>query len=201
MKDLPSLQALIQQLRHIPYVASKQVYRVALYLLTAPNERVSNLLSTITNARERMRPCVVCGNWAEGDERCIICANDQRDAGLLCIVEEWPDLYALERLGEYRGRYHVLGGALNPLEGVGPQQLRIQALIDRLATEPIRELIFALNPTPEGEATLSYIRSKIPAACGVTCSRLASGMPTGSHLAYLDRTTIHRALAGRQQLS
>jgi len=199
MRDLPSLQGLIQQLRHIPYVASKQVYRVALYLLTAPSERVSKLVEAIQEARQRMNPCTSCGNWAEGSFLCSVCRDEKRDESVICVVEEWPDLYALERLGEYRGRYHVLGGALNPLEGVGPDQLRIALLAQRLKQGDVKEVIFAINPTPEGEATISYIRAKMPHE-GITFSRLASGMPTGSHLAYLDRTTIHRALAGRQLL-
>ncbi|MDQ5940539.1 MAG: recombination protein RecR [Candidatus Dependentiae bacterium] len=199
MRDLPSLQALIQQLRHIPYVASKQVYRVALYLLTAPEERSVKLLDAITQARQAVTPCELCGNWAERAVRCTVCSDPKRDESLLCVVEQWPDLYAIERLGEYRGRYHVLGGVLSPLEGVGPDQLRIAGLVSRLAIEPVREVIFAINPTPEGEATMGYIRTKMPSS-GIVFSRLASGMPTGSHLAYLDRTTIHRALAGRQLL-
>ncbi|MDQ5890326.1 MAG: recombination protein RecR [Candidatus Dependentiae bacterium] len=199
MRDLPSLQALIQQLRHIPYVASKQVYRVALYLLTAPDERAAKLVEAIAQARSAVAPCELCGNWAEKSVRCTVCSDVHRDANLLCVVEQWPDLYAIERLGEYRGRYHVLGGVLSPLEGIGPDQLRISQLVQRLTQESIREIIFAINPTPEGEATMSYIRTKMPKD-GPICSRLASGMPTGSHLAYLDRTTIHRALAGRQPL-
>ncbi len=199
MRDLPSLQALIQQLRHIPYVASKQVYRVALYLLTAPEERTAKLVDAIAQARQAVAPCELCGNWAERSVRCTVCSDPKRDESVLCVVEQWPDLYAIERLGEYRGRYHVLGGVLSPLEGVGPDQLRIAGLVSRLAIEPVREVIFAINPTPEGEATMGYIRTKMPSS-GIIFSRLASGMPTGSHLAYLDRTTIHRALAGRQLL-
>jgi len=199
MRDLPSLQALIQQLRHIPYVASKQVYRVALYLLTASPERTERLLKAIVQARSAVAPCTKCGNWAEESALCVVCSDNKRDESLLCVVEQWPDLYAIERLGEYRGLYHVLGGVLNPLEGIGPDQLRITQLATRLAHEPVREVIFAINPTPEGEATMAYVRSKL-ASSGIVFSRLASGMPTGSHLAYLDRTTIHRALAGRQPL-
>ncbi len=199
MRDLPSLQALIQQLRHIPYVASKQVYRVALYLLTAPEDRSAKLIEAIAQARNSVIACQQCGNWAERAVRCVVCTDVRRDTSLVCVVEQWPDLYAIERLGEYRGLYHVLGGVLSPLEGVGPDQLRITQLVARLAVEPIREVIFAINPTPEGEATISYVRSKMPNS-GIVFSRLASGMPTGSHLAYLDRTTIHRALAGRQPL-
>jgi recombination protein RecR len=199
MRDLPSLQALIQQLRHIPYVASKQVYRVALYLLTASPERAEKLIDAIMHARASMVPCVQCGSWAEQATVCVVCADPLRDASLVCVVEQWPDLYAIERLGEYRGRYHILGGVLSPLEGIGPEELRIKELVSRVSHEPIKEIIFALNPTPEGEATMSYVRSKLPAA-GVIVSRLASGMPTGSNLSYLDRTTIHRALSGRQPL-
>lgn len=199
LRDLPALQALINQLRHIPYLASKNVYRVALHLLSVDQDRVNKLLKTIAEAREHISACQACGNWAENAKVCSICSDPSRDSSIVCVVEQWPDLYALERVGQYRGRYHVLGGVLSPLEGIGPEKLRIAELVKRVDTEKVSELIFAINPTPEGEATMSYVRTKLPAE-GVTYSRLASGMPTGSSLAYMDRTTIYKALAGRQPL-
>jgi recombination protein RecR len=199
LRDLPALQALINQLRQIPYLASKHVYRVALHLLSVEQDRVDKLLKTIGKAREQIAPCQVCGNWAENTKLCSICSDVSRDQSLVCVVEQWPDLYALERVGQYRGRYHVLGGVLSPLEGIGPEQLRVAELIKRVEKESVSELIFAINPTPEGEATMSYIRTQLPSE-GVTYSRLASGMPTGASLAYMDRTTIYKALAGRQPL-
>lgn len=199
LRDLPALQDLINQLRHVPYLASKHVYRVALHLLSADQAHVDKLVSSIGQAREHIAPCGTCGNWAQTAQLCTICADANRDTNLLCVVEEWPDLYAIERVGEYGGRYHVLGGVLSPLEGIGPDQLRIKQLVERIEKEGITELIFAINPTPEGEATMSYVRAQLPAV-GIVYSRLASGMPTGASLAYMDRTTIHKALSGRQPL-
>lgn len=199
LRDLPALQDLINQLRHVPYLASKHVYRVALHLLSAEQVNIDKLLASISTARDQIAPCGVCGNWAQQAQQCTICADANRDTNTLCVVEQWPDLYAIERVGEYGGRYHVLGGVLSPLEGVGPDQLRISQLLARIEKEGITEIIFAINPTPEGEATMSYVRAQLPAA-GIVYSRLASGMPTGASLAYMDRTTIHKALSGRQPL-
>lgn len=199
LKDLPALQALINQLRHVPYLASKHVYRVALHLLSTDQDRVDSLLAAIAQARQQITACKTCGNWAQNATACTICADPNRDSSLVCVVEQWPDLFAIERIGDYRGTYHVLGGVLSPLEGIGPDQLRVSALKKRVEEDKVSELIFAINPTPEGEATMSYLRTQLPAS-GVTYSRLASGMPTGSSLAYMDRTTIHKALTGRQPL-
>jgi len=196
---LPSLQRLINQLRHVPYLASKNVYRVALHLLTADKEAVEQLCQAIWKAKEQVKPCRTCGNWAEQEDICCICRDARRDTSIVCVVEEWPDLYAVERAGEFRGVYHVLGGVLCPLEGVGPDQLRVDELVKRIADADVREIIFATNPTPEGEATVSYLLSKLPSE-GIMYSRLASGVPTGSSLAYMDRTTIHKAISGRRQL-
>ena len=196
---LPSLQKLINQLRHVPYLASKNVYRVALHMLTAEKESIEQLCGAIWKAKERVHACKACGNWAEGSEFCSVCSSPRRDKTVICVVEGWPDLYAIERAGEFNGVYHVLGGSLCPLEGIGPDQLRIKELVARVEAGDIFEIIFATNPTPEGEATVSYLLSKLPKE-GLVYSRLASGVPTGAALAYMDRTTIHKALSGRRQL-
>lgn len=197
LHNLPALQALINQLRQVPALASRNVYRVALYFLTADADRVTQLISSIETARLRVTACAVCGGWAQDAPRCVVCADASRDRSVVCVVEEWTDMFAIERLQEFNGVYHILGGALNPLEGVGPEQLRVQELAARVGADQVQEIIFAINPTPEGEATISYVRSRLPAT-NVRYSRLANGLPTGGQLAYMDRTTIHKALIGRQ---
>jgi recombination protein RecR len=199
LHKLPALQALINQLRLVPFLASRNVYRVALHMLTAPDDKVQGLVHSIESARKHIAPCKTCGAWAQDAELCVVCSDPRRDQSLVCVVEEWTDMFAIERLQEFSGVYHVLGGALNPLEGIGPEKLRITPLAERIQKGAVREIIFAINPTPEGEATVSYVRARLPQS-SVQYSRLASGMPTGGQLAYMDRTTIHKALVGRQTM-
>lgn len=199
LQGLPALHKLINQLRHVPYLASKNVYRVALYFLTAEQARIDQLMEAITEAKAVVAPCKTCGNWAEKSPNCSVCADGSRDPALICVVEQWHDLYAIERSGSFKGVYHVLGGVLSPLEGIGPDELRVKELMDRVQSGEVREIIFATNPTPEGEATVSFLTSKLPLE-GISYSRLASGVPTGGSLSYMDRTTIHKALQGRQPL-
>jgi recombination protein RecR len=194
--QLPVFQQLIRQLQRIPYLASKNVYKVAIYFLTSDQKAIENLCATIIEAKKAIRPCVRCFNWTEGAELCTICASQKRDQSIICVVETWYDLFALENAGEYRGVYHVLGGALCPLEGVGPDQLTIPAFLSRL-DDSVKEIIFATNPTPEGEATASYIWSKMNKK-SINVSKLASGVPIGSSLEYMDRVTIGKALLGRR---
>jgi recombination protein RecR len=195
-QQLPTLHRLVNQLRHVPYLASKNVYRVALYLLQADQQKIEQLCATILQARQLLKHCVVCCNWTESAELCDICQSAKRDSGTVCVVETWHDLLAIEQAGSYHGVYHVLGGALSPLEGIGPEHLSIQLLLQRIATSSIKEVIFATNPTPEGEATASFITSKIDKN-RVMVSRLASGMPTGASLEFVDRITIYKAMVGR----
>lgn len=194
--QLPVFQQLIRQLQRVPYLASKNVYKVAIHFLTSDKAAVEQLCSTILEAKKKLSPCPRCYNWAENGALCSICANQRRDQHTICVVETWYDLFALENAGEYAGLYHVLGGALCPLEGIGPDQLSVSALLSRL-DGTITEIIFATNPTPEGEATASYIWSKIDKK-SIRLSKLASGVPTGSSLEYMDRVTIGKALVGRQ---
>lgn len=195
--QLPSLQKLIRQLQRIPYLASKNVYRVAGHLLSCDNAATDALCSAIQEAKEQIVPCKKCFNWAQATDLCWICSSLSRDNKMICVVETWHDLMALENAGGYNGMYHVLGGALCPLEGIGPSKLHIEELVKRLSAGGVSEIIFATNPTPEGEATASYISSKIQ-KLSIPISRLASGMPIGSNLEQMDRITISKALVGRR---
>lgn len=194
-KGLPTLQKLISQLQRIPYLASKNIYKVAGYFLEASPEEIVRLVTVLQEIKEKIKVCGLCFNWAEGQELCSICLDQGRDRSILCVVETWHDLIAIERAQEFKGVYHVLGGALSPLNGIGPDQIRIKELIARL-DGTVKEVIFATNPTPEGEATASFISTKFSEALFV--SKLASGMPTGASLEYIDRVTINRAFAGRR---
>ncbi len=195
--QLPALQKLIRQLQRVPYLASKNIYRVASHFLTSDDKNVEAFCQTILEAKKQIKPCLVCFNWTENQDQCSICSSEKRDRRVICVVETWHDLWALETSGEYRGVYHVLGGALCPLEGIGPDHLTVKQLLVRLTSNEVDELIFATNPTPEGEATASYIHTKI-SKLPLKVSRLASGVPTGASLEYMDRVTISKALLGRQ---
>lgn len=195
--QLPALQKLIRQLQRVPYLASKNIYRVACHFLTSDDKQIEAFCQAIIEAKKNIRPCSRCFNWTEQKELCDICSSVKRAHGIICVVETWHDLWALENAGEYRGVYHVLGGALCPLEGIGPDHLTIKQLIARVGLGDVEELIFATNPTPEGEATASYIHSKI-SKLPIKVSRLASGVPIGASLEYMDRVTISKALLGRQ---
>lgn len=197
MKHIPTMQRLTRQLQNIPYLASKNLYRVAAYFLTSDKKQLEQLCQAILDAKAKIRRCNVCFNWTETQEVCEICVSDKRDKGCICVVESWHDLLAIEKSEEFRGVYHVLGGALCPLEGVGPDDLMINEFLQRI-DHSVKEVIFATNPTPEGEATASLIASKMVDFSHVKISRLASGVPMGSSLEYMDRVTIHRALSGRR---
>jgi len=199
--QLPVLQKLIRQLQRVPYLASKNVYKVAAYFLTSDDKVIEQLCQTILEAKRAIQYCSVCHNWTENKEICSICSSDKRDKTVICVVETWLDLFAVEKAGGYNGVYHVLGGVLCPLDGIGPDNLNIETLLHRVNVnnsthETIKEVIFATNPTPEGEATASLISSKIKVPLQV--SKLASGVPTGSSLEYMDRVTIYKALLGRR---
>jgi len=194
--QLPIFQKLIRQLQRVPYLASKNVYRVAMYFLTTDQKAIEQLCATILEAKKAIQPCQHCFNWTEAGNQCSICSSDKRDKSVICVVETWHDLFAIENAGNFKGLYHVLGGALCPLEGIGPDQLTIDRLVKRV-DDQIQEVIFATNPTPEGEATASYIWSKINTR-PLQISKLASGVPIGSSLEYMDRVTIGKALIGRR---
>jgi len=188
---------LIEQLRRLPGIGPRSAQRLAFHLLRAPQAEVEALADAILEVKRRVRLCAVCYHITEG-ERCRFCLDDSRDHGIVCVVEQPLDVFAIERTG-YRGVYHVLHGVLNPLEGVGPEQLRIAELVERVRSGGIREVIMATNPSLEGEATAMYIR-RLLEPFGVQVTRLARGLPAGADLDYLDDATLTRALEGRQAL-
>lgn len=198
MPPTDPIQQIVHQLSRLPGIGRKSATRLAYFILRQPDDYASRLADALLAARRDIRPCGICGNLT-GRDPCRICADESRDRFTLCVVEHVPDLLAVEATGEYRGLYHVLEGAISPLSGIGPEDLRIAALMTRLETEAIEELIVATNPTVDGEATALYIK-KLAAPSGVKLSRIASGMPVGSDLEYLDRETITRALAGRREM-
>ena len=192
------LELLIEELVKLPSVGQKSAMRLALHLLRVPKEDALRLAEAIRAVRERVGFCGTCGNFSENDP-CALCTDGQRDGAVLCVVEQPGDVLALERTGSFRGRYHVLGGALSPLEGTSPDQLRIRQLLERLRSGEVREIILATNPNVNGEATALYL-SKLIAPLGVKVTRIARGVPMGSDLEYSDLVTLARALEGRREV-
>jgi len=193
---LPSLQKLVRQLQQLPYLASKNVYRVALHFLTTDEKYLNQFCQTILDAKRNVKSCSICFNWTEGGDTCFICSSEKRDKSIICVVETWYDLFAIEKAGGFNGVYHVLGGVLCPLEGVGQDDLNIDSFFKRISKNT-QEVILATNPTPEGEATASFLSSKLDKT-KVCVSRLASGVPIGSTLEFMDRVTVYKALSGRR---
>jgi recombination protein RecR len=193
------VQALIDELGRMPGVGPKSAQRIAFHLLKLPNDDVARLVRAITEAKAKVRFCGRCWNVAEG-ELCPICLDDRRDSQILCVVEESRDIVAIEKTGEFRGRYHVLLGAMNPLEGVGPEQLKMKELFARIEPEDIQEVILCTNPNTEGEVTAMYI-ARMMKPFGVRVTRIASGLPVGGDLEYADELTLGRALEGRRDVS
>jgi len=192
------LEQLIDELVKLPAVGQKSAQRLALHLLRVPRDEALRLAEAIRAAREKVGFCSVCGLFSEEDP-CPIDRDPQRDPHVVCVVEQPGDVLALERTGSFRGRYHVLGGALSPLEGTQPENLRIRELLARLRAEPIEEIILATNPNVAGEATALYL-SRLLAPLGVRVTRIARGVPMGSDLEYSDQVTLARALEGRREI-
>jgi recombination protein RecR len=192
------VQTLIDELGRLPGIGPKSAQRIAYYLLKAAPEDANRLAKSITEAKARVSWCRRCFNIAQG-ELCGFCRDDRRDAALLCVVEEPRDIVAVERTHEFTGRYHVLQGAISPIEGIGPEQLRVKELLRRVGEESITEVILATNPNIEGEATAMYL-AKLLQPLGVTVTRLASGLPVGGDLEYADEVTLGRALEGRREV-
>jgi len=194
-----AVQDLIDELGRLPGVGPKSAQRIAFHLLSTDGDDVQRLADAITTVKEKVRFCDTCGNIAES-ELCRICADPRRDQTVICVVEEPKDVVAIERTREFRGRYHVLGGAIDPMNGVGPDDLRIRQLLTRLGDNAIEEVIIATDPNIEGEATATYLaRMLVP--LGMTISRLASGLPVGGDLEYADEVTLGRAFEGRRTVS
>ncbi len=190
------VQDLIDELGRLPGIGPKSAQRIAFHLLAADAADVRRLAAVLVEVKERVRFCRVCGNVAEEDE-CRICRDPRRDLTALCIVEEPKDVVAIERTREFRGRYHVLGGAISPIEGIGPDDLRVKELMTRLADSAIVEIILATDPNLEGEATATYL-ARLVKPMGLRVTRLASGLPVGGDLEYADEVTLGRAFEGRR---
>lgn len=195
--NIAPLAKLIEQFERMPGVGKKSAQRMAFYVLNLPDQKAEEFADAITQAHKKIRKCSVCCNLADC-EKCSICASETRDKGVICVVEDPRDVIAIERTREYKGTYHVLHGAISPMNGVGPDQLTIKELLKRI-DDSVREIILATNPTIEGEATAMYI-SKLLKPLGVTVSRLAYGVPVGADLEYADEVTLSRAIEGRRIL-
>jgi recombination protein RecR len=198
LNDLPSVERLIEALRHLPGVGKRSAERLALHLLSAPAEEARFISESIRVARERVSMCSICRNLTETDP-CLICSDLRRDHSVVCVVEHPSGAMAIEKANAYRGLYHVLHGALNPLDGIGPSELSIDALMRRLESGEIREVIVATNATAEGEATAMYLSKRI-GKLGVSVTRIAHGVPMGSGLEFADDITLSHALQGRTRI-
>lgn len=195
--QLQSFAQLIKTLQQVPYLASKNVYKVADFFLGITEKQLEQFCAVLLTAHERIRPCPVCFCWYEVGKLCFLCSDTTRDHSLVCVVETWHEMLVIEKTKGYQGVYHILGGAICPLEGIGPDELTINQLIERVNTNSIKELILATNQTPEGEATAAYIARKLEAS-QVQLSCLARGLPVGSSIESMDRLTIFKALNERR---
>jgi recombination protein RecR len=196
-----SIQSLITALERLPGIGPKSASRLAFYLLRAPDEISQDLAAALASLKAKTAFCQECFNITEaGRERCEVCESTQRDATLVCVVEEALDVVALERTGGFHGKYHVLQGVLSPIEGIGPDDLKIRQLVERVRRGDVKEVILATNPSMEGDATALYLRQQLE-PLGVRVTRLARGLPVGGDLEYADQNTLLRALSGRQEMS
>lgn len=196
IENIPSLARFLRQLQQVPYLASKNVYRVMHHFLEMSPERKEQFCRALSDAHAQIIKCQRCWTWQERDMACLFCDNAKRDHTTICVVETWQDVYAIEQSGGYKGGYHVLGGALNPLAGISLEHLKIKELVARI-TDQHNEIILALNQTPEGDATSLCISRALKAKnIQVTC--LARGIPVGSSLEFTDRVTLHKALSDRR---
>jgi recombination protein RecR len=193
----PAVENLVAQLARLPGVGSRTAHRLAFHLLQRPKDEALALAQAIEDVKERVRFCRECGNLTE-EELCAICADARRDRATICVVEQPVDVISLERTHEYRGLYHVLGGALSPLDGVEPEHLRIDELVRRVDRDGVQEVVLATNPTMTGEATAAFLADRLRNRVRVT--RLASGLPVGGDLEYADEVTLGRALSGRREM-
>jgi recombination protein RecR len=193
-----AIEELITELARLPGIGRKTAQRLTFHLLQQPPEQVGRLASVLASVTERVHPCQECGNLTE-DQPCAICGDPRRDGGVVCVVEEPSTVAVVDRSTDFRGRYHVLGGHLSPLDGVGPESLRLDRLVQRVRTGGVREVILATNPSMEGEVTATYIQQLL-AGMGVRVTRLARGLPMGGDLEYIDGVTLAHALVARQDV-
>jgi len=193
-----AIQDLIDALGRLPGIGPKSAQRIAFHILQADSEIADSLVDAVRTVKERVKFCTECGNVSE-EGQCRICRDPRRDPSKICVVEESKDVIAIERTREFRGKYHVLGGAISPIDGIGPDQLRIRELMQRLADSAITEIVLATDPNLEGEATATYL-ARLIKPMGISVSRLASGLPVGGDLEYADEVTLGRAFEGRTSL-
>ncbi len=196
MDGLPSLSRLIRQLQRLPYLATKNVYRVSQYFLELSPAQREEFCRVLLESCQALRPCPVCCAWSEVDKGCLFCDAPARDHSIICVVESWYDLQAIEQTGVYKGLFHVLGGVLSPLDGIGPGELSVEKLQKRVPGA-VKEVVIALNQTPEGEATAAFI-ARLLKGTGVLVTCLARGLPVGASLEYSDRLTLNKALLERR---
>lgn len=195
----PAMEKLTEQFKRLPGIGAKSAQRLAFYVLSLPREQAGEFAQAILDAKDKVKTCPVCQNLTEGDGPCALCESFKRDKGTICVVAEPKDVIAMERGGEYNGLYHVLHGVISPMNHVGPDELKIRELLDRVAQGGVSEVIMATNPDTEGEATAMYL-SRLLKPFAVKITRLAYGIPVGSHLEYADNATLMRALEGRQEM-
>lgn len=189
---------MVNQLSKLPGVGQKTAQRLAYYIISLPEEQVRELAVSIFNGKKQVKFCSICGNYAT-DDPCDMCRNDDRRNGQLCVVKDPRDVAAMERMREFGGQYHVLHGVISPMQGIGPDDIRIRELMARLASEPVEEVILATNPDVEGEATAAYI-ARLIKPMGIKVTRIAHGIPVGADLEYTDEVTLSRAFSGRSEL-
>jgi recombination protein RecR len=199
MRHAAPIVRLLEELERLPGIGPKSAQRIAHYLLTVDDADADRLASAITEVKRTIHFCELCFNFAE-DRLCAVCADPERDQTIVCVVEEPRDLAAIDRTGEYRGLYHVLHGAISPIDGIGPEQLKVRELIDRLGTsDVIKEIVLATNPNVEGETTAVYL-ARLIKPLGVKVTRIASGLPVGGELEYADEVTLGRAMECRREM-
>jgi len=192
------LNRLIAELSKLPGIGGKTAQRLAFHILSLSEEEAEGLAQAITNAKKEMKYCSVCGNLSDTDP-CSICSDQTRDKSTICVVESPRDVFAMERVREFHGLYHVLNGAISPMDGIGPEDINLRSLIVRLQTEDVKEIILATNPNIEGEATAMYI-AKLVKPSGIKVTRIAHGLPVGGDLEYADEVTLSKAMEGRREL-
>lgn len=194
---LPALERLFKQLQQVPYVAHKHMYKMSEHFLLMDSGRLEEFCATLLYAHQQTVRCTTCFCWYDRDQACLFCGHTQRNQQIICVVEHWVDVIAIEKSQGYAGVYHVLGGVINPLQGIGPEDLTILELVKRIEIGSTAEVILANNATPEGEATVAYIASKLKKT-GVSVSCLARGLPIGGSLEYADRVTVYKAMSERK---
>lgn len=192
------IRNLASQLARLPGIGGKSALRLAYHILDMPDVAARELASAITDARDKVHYCAVCGNYTDV-EPCAICADEQRRDDIICVVEDAKDVLAMEKMREFHGKYHVLGGVISPIDGIGPEDLRIEELVCRIQAAPVKEIIIATNPDVEGEATASYI-ARLLKPYGVRITRIAHGIPIGGNLEYVDEMTLFKAMEGRREI-